>query len=910
MATKVEYNLEINTGRAVKNLAQVSRHAEQVQRGLGGVSGAARGVASSLLSWGAGLAGVVSVTAAIKEFARAGIEARAAMETLQASYGVLLKSTVLAADATDRLAETAARTPYQLEVLGNAFQRLIAGGLTYNEVIDETSGILWRIGDLALGSSEKLVSISDAVAKMASSGKVTLEQLMRIAEQGIPIVGALAERFGVTNREVMRLISEGRVGLNDVLGAIRDLTRETGRFADGARVLADTWDGVWSTFRDNVGLLSGALFAPLLDGIKQAVSGLNDLMATWRKAISEADKVKALRAGEIVAVDDETLEKIRGNVEQARANLDAVQNYQRTLGLYLREVERYADAGAYDAMEARVRQIAELVGVEWVEGVTHAAGVIAVAERELERAAKQARETEEYLAEWEPVLQRAEEEARRVREETEKQAKATEEAVKLREEQERAAFLGDVEGRLQAVDRLVEAYRELGGEMDKQAAIQQVIVSALGRAAELGDEQVAEVIRLAKQYGVVLSRAEELRGETGETVDAWLDGVQAAYDHLMTVLDVYEAMGVEVDRQAEAWRLVEGYIRDAVARGDEYVQALEGFAGSVGAVPVGEEAEEAGPGVTAAHGIQAYVDEVVNAALGLFDTLAMAFAAGNIGNVLSLVTEAFATLGPAAFAIAVAFETLSGVFDVVGPVLMAGVNVFASAINMIGEVVGTILLPIFQVLSGHLAVLAQVIGKVFEALSPVFQIIAMVVSVFATLIQILNPVTQLLAALGVVVSILNPVFEGLRWVFENVLLPPIVAVAAMFKFVADVIGWFAHVVKEVADWIGSFFTDPIRIESFPSYSKIYDDMMNSIKDSGQATADAITAMVGQIETAVSSEVAGLEGVASSVGASYTAARPVEVYVTVNTSALVGEQGIREFALLIREQIELAESLGY
>ena len=249
---------------------------------------------SGLSSLKSGLLGVAAAAAAAFGVGGLGIgfgvklaaEAESATVALSTLFGSMDK----AKETMKDLAEFAASTPFQMGELTEATRGLAAYGVAQDAIMDR----LKVLGDIAAGTGKPIGDFVAIFGKVRSTGRASMEEINRLAERGVPIYKALGDQMGVAQSEVRDLITEGKVGPKELLGALRATTEAGGVFADGMKKQSQTTMGLWSTLKDNVFAIFkdiGEILIEELDfkGMMEEgitfVKGIRDWMPSLREAI-------------------------------------------------------------------------------------------------------------------------------------------------------------------------------------------------------------------------------------------------------------------------------------------------------------------------------------------------------------------------------------------------------------------------------------------------------------------------------------------------------------------------------------------------------------------------------------------------------------------------------------------------
>ena len=137
--------------------------------------------------------GLGAIATGLATAGTAGVKFNAEMEQYTATFETFTGSADKAAETMDRLLELGAKTPFETTDLANATQLLMAYGFSADEAVDS----LTMLGDASQGNVEKLNSIATGFARMRSSGKVTLEYLNLMIENGFNPLNQVAEDTGI-----------------------------------------------------------------------------------------------------------------------------------------------------------------------------------------------------------------------------------------------------------------------------------------------------------------------------------------------------------------------------------------------------------------------------------------------------------------------------------------------------------------------------------------------------------------------------------------------------------------------------------------------------------------------------------------------------------------------------------------
>ena len=205
--------------------------------------------------------------ASVVALGKIGVDYNTEMENYTTNFKVMLGSTEKAAKKVDELKKMAAKTPFEMGDLANATEKLLAMGVTS----EDTGVYLQQLGDISLGNKDKMNTLVDAFGKMNSTGKVSLEYINMMSEQGFNPLNVIAGQTGETMEQLYDRVSEGTLGFDEIKNAMAIATSEGGQFCGGMEQASKTTTGMMSTLKDNARALVGEVFMPISEGLLSKV---------------------------------------------------------------------------------------------------------------------------------------------------------------------------------------------------------------------------------------------------------------------------------------------------------------------------------------------------------------------------------------------------------------------------------------------------------------------------------------------------------------------------------------------------------------------------------------------------------------------------------------------------------------
>jgi len=214
-----------------------------------------------------------------------GLRSAASLEQSQVAFSKLLNSAEQAKAFLTELQAFSAATPFEFQQVVGASQRLLVLAQSLGQTKDAVVPMLTTIGDLVSvtnGTAENIDSVVRALSQMASKGKVSQEEIMQLAEAlpGFNANAAIASQLGLSVADTLDKISAGGVdantGINALLAGMAQFPGAAGAMAAQSQTLT----GVFSTFKDTIGIALTGAFQPVIPEIKSALSELTPVIGS------------------------------------------------------------------------------------------------------------------------------------------------------------------------------------------------------------------------------------------------------------------------------------------------------------------------------------------------------------------------------------------------------------------------------------------------------------------------------------------------------------------------------------------------------------------------------------------------------------------------------------------------------
>ena len=368
-----------------QKVAELRGQATQAATATQGLGQAAQGAGTSLgeaahkaAAWASALVGLQQ----LKGIAEQVVNTGAQFETLHIRLGNLLGSTEAATQAFGMLKQLAASTPFDVAGLTESFVKLTAFGMKPTEAqMRSLADIAANLG----GGTEALQGVTLALGQAWTKTKLQGEEILQLAERGVPVWDALARATGRTVPELQRMSEAGLLG-RDVIAKLID---ELGRMNAGASdKLMHTYAGAVANAKDALAEFYDMVAkAGVLDWLTDKIRALLAEFERMKQTGELQEKAQAI-ADAFVQVADMADMATRALVQMAPAIKAAIEIWLVFKGLQLGQAFMSiatSAAGAATAVGAAGAASAGATG-----GLTAAAGAargLAVALRAIPGAA-------------------------------------------------------------------------------------------------------------------------------------------------------------------------------------------------------------------------------------------------------------------------------------------------------------------------------------------------------------------------------------------------------------------------------------------------------------------------------------------------------------------------------------------
>jgi tape measure domain-containing protein len=297
----------------------------QLSPAIGNVTNAISSLGSASGIAGKALVGGFAVATLIPQL----VSAAAATEQYRTSFQTLSGSVAEGNKLFENLIEFAKSTPFELPQLQDAAKSLTAFGFDTQGVMDT----LQTLGDIAAGvGQDKLPQLVAALGKVRAGTRLTGETLQSFTDAGVPLLQTLADRAGVSARQMQKSISEGRVSFEETQAALASMTQAGGKFFGMMEQQSKTTAGQISNFKDSIGQLASNLGGLLLPAVNAIVGGLGQIVSSITNMISPTKSAVENTADLQTQfnIEVETLKRANLSQENRKALIDGINERYKT----------------------------------------------------------------------------------------------------------------------------------------------------------------------------------------------------------------------------------------------------------------------------------------------------------------------------------------------------------------------------------------------------------------------------------------------------------------------------------------------------------------------------------------------------------------------------------------------------
>lgn len=268
---QVVVRLEAQLGAYNANVANAQREFDRRMRLIETrAKGTERAVNSSLTNFlRAGI--VLAAAKQLADYADTWLRVGRALQSTEQFFGVRTRS-------IEALAAMAIRTRSDLESISQLYNRTAIAtrglGLAEQDVADvtETVAKALKLGSASASEqSSTLLQLSQALQK----GKLDGDEFRTVMENASVIQEALIKRLGITKKELYAMSQAGKIGVGDLVNALRDVKPEVDKaFGDMPATIAESFQNLQTEVTQAVGRLNAVI--DISGGVVTAVNNIGE----------------------------------------------------------------------------------------------------------------------------------------------------------------------------------------------------------------------------------------------------------------------------------------------------------------------------------------------------------------------------------------------------------------------------------------------------------------------------------------------------------------------------------------------------------------------------------------------------------------------------------------------------------
>lgn len=214
------------------------------------------------------------------------VELGANMEQTRVAFKTFLGDAELANKTISELDEFANVTPFSNDEVIKAGKSLLAFGTPVAQLKDD----LRAIGDISSGTGKNFNELATIYGKARVAGTLYAEDINQLTEAGVPVIQQFAKQMGVSESQVKKMASEGKVGFKQLEVAFQSMTGEGGMFFNLMDAQSKTFGGQMSTLKgqlQSVGVSIGEALLPILTPLVQKIGEFTTWLSANRETVAK-----------------------------------------------------------------------------------------------------------------------------------------------------------------------------------------------------------------------------------------------------------------------------------------------------------------------------------------------------------------------------------------------------------------------------------------------------------------------------------------------------------------------------------------------------------------------------------------------------------------------------------------------
>jgi tape measure domain-containing protein len=307
----------IEDDAASKSLQRIDNQAENTANRFGRLGSLGAQVGGLIA------AGAKAATAAVGVLSlgvgKVGLSYNAMSEQSAVAWKTLLGTQEEAQKMLQQISDFTKATPFETEEVDAMAKYMHNAGLEGKALFDE----LLKVSDVASAFAVPAAEAKEMTRQMSQvrqAGVAYTEDLNILQDRGVPIYKAIADQLGITTGEVKKMAGEGKLTSDIYLQAFDSIAKG----AEGAsEAQSKTFNGMISTLKDNLKMISGELTRGLFERLKGTFETVMPIIETFLDNLKNG----GLKEAVLGLIPPETLERLTSFANTAQSTFEKVKAF-------------------------------------------------------------------------------------------------------------------------------------------------------------------------------------------------------------------------------------------------------------------------------------------------------------------------------------------------------------------------------------------------------------------------------------------------------------------------------------------------------------------------------------------------------------------------------------------------------
>lgn len=198
-----------------------------------------------------------------------------------------------------QLSDYSINAPYDKASLIEAQGAMLKLGLSSDTAFSK----LKNIGDIALGNSSNMQTLSEAFAEATKNGSLQTQEYEKMKAAGFDPLEAISKKTGETMDSLMQRLKEGAVSSAELSKAFEWATESGGQFYQGADKAANSLGGSWNNMIKSISELVlkvyeliSPIIAPIISVVSYVFNLLNEGLGWFINKLQEGNPIVTMIA--------------------------------------------------------------------------------------------------------------------------------------------------------------------------------------------------------------------------------------------------------------------------------------------------------------------------------------------------------------------------------------------------------------------------------------------------------------------------------------------------------------------------------------------------------------------------------------------------------------------------------------